>query len=85
MSSLPSNQIDGNNWVRAGQVRELHHIEPDSANSENHDRFANLHFGVVIDHAGGGGHGASEQRRHLQIVAGWKHESNGSRKLLQIR
>ena len=34
---LAVNQIDRNDRVRAGQMRELHDVEPDSTNTENND------------------------------------------------
>ena len=54
----------------AGERGELHDVEPDAADAEHHDRLADLHLGVVVDHARRGRHGAAEQRRDLASNSG---------------
>ena len=55
------NEIDSDDRVGAGELRKLHDVESDAADAEDDDRFADLHLGVVVDHAGGSGHGAAEK------------------------
>ncbi len=70
---LAFDEIDRDNRIRAGEFGELHDIHADAADPKHNDRLADLHFGVVVDHAGRRGHGAAEQRRELKIVVGPDH------------
>src|SRR6202042_3551193 len=66
-------QIDGNDWIGTGKLGELYEVEAYAADAENHHGFADLDFGVVVDDAGRGGHGAAQQRRIAQVIAGRDH------------
>src|SRR3984957_5041880 len=55
---LGVDQIDGNDRIGAGKLGKLYDVQSDAADAEDHHGFADLDVGVVVNDAGGGGHGA---------------------------
>ena len=67
---LGVDQIDRDDRIGAGKMRELHDVETDAADAEHHHGLADLDLGVVVDDARGRRHRATEQGRDLEVVVG---------------